>query len=287
MRQLKIASNNITNRDNEALTKYLQDISREAMVSPEEEVDLAQRIRRGDQQALDRLILANLRFVVSVAKQYQGQGLGLIDLINEGNMGLIKAARMFDDTRGFKFISYAVWWIRQSILQAIADQSRMIRMPSNQVGLINRIGRFRNQFVQDNEREPTNVEIAEALDLDPDKVKTVLESSNRPLSVDAPITDGEETNMLDLYTNEDTAAPTDRKLVTESLKRELSDLLNTLPEKEARVLRMHFGLGCQEASLDEIAEKLGLSRERVRQIREKAIGLLRATKGSETLKSYL
>lgn len=285
MRQLKIVQS-ITNRQGDSLDRYLQEIGHEEMISAEEEVELAQRIRRGDEAALDKLARANLRFVVSVAKQYQGQGLSLTDLINEGNVGLITAARKFDETRGFKFISYAVWWIRQSILQALAEQSRIVRLPSNQVGMLGKMNRFYCKFVQENERQPTIEEISDALDIEPEKVRSALETSTRHLSMDAPLADDDTSNLADLLGNKDAPEMSDR-LVRESLEGELERTLSSLPERERRIVKMFFGIGCQEMNLDEIGEAMGLSRERVRQIKEKALNLLREEKNNKALRTYL
>lgn len=285
MRQLKIFQS-ITNRESDSLERYLQEIGHEEMVSTEEEVELAQRIRKGDEKALDKLTRANLRFVVSVAKQYQGQGLSLTDLINEGNLGLITAARRFDETRGFKFISYAVWWIRQSILQALAEQSRIVRLPANQVGTLGKVNRFYNQFLQENERRPTVEEISEALDLEPEKVKSAIETSTRHVSMDAPLQEDEQSCMLDLLSSKDNPAISDQ-LVYESLSNELEACLSSLPERERRIVKMFYGIGEPEKGLDEIGAALHLSRERVRQIKEKAIRQLREDKNNTILRSYL
>ncbi|MBQ2321860.1 MAG: RNA polymerase sigma factor RpoD/SigA [Bacteroidales bacterium] len=285
MRQLKI-SKSITNRESASLDKYLQEIGREELVSVDEEVELAQRIKQGDQAALEKLTKANLRFVVSVAKQYQNQGLSLPDLINEGNLGLIKAAEKFDETRGFKFISYAVWWIRQSILQALAEQSRIVRLPLNQVGSLNKINKAYSKFEQENERKPSAEELAEKLDLPADKVQDTLRVSGRHVSVDAPFTDGEENSLLDVLVNQD-SPNADRGLISESLSREIDRALSTLPERESDIVKSFFGIGCQEMTLEEIGEKFGLTRERVRQIKEKAIRRLRQGTRCKLLKSYL
>ncbi len=285
MRQLKITQS-ITNREGESLERYLQDIGREDLVSLEEEVELAHRIKQGDEEALQRLTRSNLRFVVSVAKQYQGQGLGLIDLINEGNVGLITAARRFDETRGFKFISYAVWWIRQSILQALAENSRMVRLPLNQVGNASRVNRFCNQFIQENERRPSVEEIADALHLEPEKVSGALLTSGRHVSMDAPLVEDEDSCLLDLLTNRE-GTNTDSALVSESLVTEVKLALERLPEREAKVIRLFFGIDCQEKTLEEIGRLMKLSRERVRQIKEKALTLLRSAQVGSVLKSYL
>ena len=285
MRQLKI-SLSITNRRSESLERYLQEIAKEERVTTDEEVELAQRIHQGDQAALERLIRANLRFVVSVAKQYQGQGLGLIDLINEGNVGLITAAQKFDETRGFKFISYAVWWIRQSILQALADNSRLVRLPLNQVGCVARVARYYNQFLQKNERRPSVEEISEALDLEPEKVVSALQAANKPVSVDAPMTDDEDTCLLDLLDSPD-AGGIDDGLVTESLVTEIDRALKQLPEREEQVLRMYFGIRTPQLGLEDIGRHMGLSRERVRQIKEKGLKVLRDAQRGSLLKTYL
>ena len=285
MRQLKITKS-ITNRESASLDKYLQEISKEEMVSAEEEVELAQLIRKGDKKALERLTRANLRFVVSVAKQYQNQGLSLPDLINEGNLGLLKAAERFDETRGFKFISYAVWWIRQSILQAISEQSRIVRLPLNQVGSVNKINREISKFEQENERRPSVHEIADNIDLPHEKIDDAMNISGRHLSVDAPFSDAEDGSLLDVLINED-IPPTDVSLVSESLKSEIQAALSVLNERERNVVEASYGLGMQELTLEEIGEKYGLSRERVRQIKEKAIRKLRASTQNKILKSYL
>jgi RNA polymerase primary sigma factor len=285
MRQLKITKS-ITNRESASLDKYLQEIGKEELITVEEEVDLAQRIKKGDQTALEKLTRANLRFVVSVAKQYQNQGLSLPDLINEGNLGLIKAAEKFDETRGFKFISYAVWWIRQSILQALAEQSRIVRLPLNQVGSLNKINKAFSKFEQENERKPSPEELADALDLPKEKVADTLRVSGRHVSVDAPFVDGEENSLLDVLPNND-SPNADRALIYESLSKEIERALATLTERERDIIRLFFGISCQEMTLEEIGEKFGLTRERVRQIKEKAIRRLRHTSRSKLLKSYL
>jgi len=285
MRQLKITKS-ITNRESASLDKYLQEIGKEELITVEEEVDLAQRIKKGDQAALEKLTRANLRFVVSVAKQYQNQGLSLPDLINEGNLGLIKAAEKFDETRGFKFISYAVWWIRQSILQALAEQSRIVRLPLNQVGSLNKINKAFSKFEQENERKPSPEELADALDLPKEKVADTLRVSGRHVSVDAPFVDGEENSLLDVLPNND-SPNADRALIYESLSKEIERALATLTERERDIIRLFFGISCQEMTLEEIGEKFGLTRERVRQIKEKAIRRLRHTSRSKLLKSYL
>ena len=286
MYQLKIAPS-ITNREGEVLERYLQDIGREDMITPEEEVELSMRIQRGDQVALTRLVRANLRFVVSVAKQYQSKGLALVDIINEGNVGLIKAAQKFDPTRGFKFISYAVWWIRQSILQAITDKSRLVRLPSNQEGLVGKVKSFRNHFMQINHRDPEVEEIASALDVEEEKVMNILETSVRPVSMDAPISDNDDTAMIDVVIGASGSIATDRQLETESLQNQLGFVLSKLPEREEQILRMAFGIGQPEGSLEEIAVKVGLSKERVRQLREKAIRTLQGVQSRELLRAYI
>jgi len=285
MRQLKITKS-ITNRESASLDKYLQEICKEELITVEEEVELAQRIKKGDQAALEKLTRANLRFVVSVAKQYQNQGLSLPDLINEGNLGLIKAAEKFDETRGFKFISYAVWWIRQSILQALAEQSRIVRLPLNQVGSLNKINKAYSKFEQEHERRPSPEELAEQLELPADKVADTLRVSGRHVSVDAPFVDGEDNSLLDVLINNDSPSA-DRVLIDESLSREIDRSLTTLTEREADIIRMFFGIACQEMTLEEIGERFGLTRERVRQIKEKAIRRLRHTSRSKLLKTYL
>ncbi len=285
MRQLKITKS-ITNRESASLDKYLQEIGKEELITVEEEVELAQRIKKGDQAALEKLTRANLRFVVSVAKQYQNQGLSLPDLINEGNLGLIKAAEKFDETRGFKFISYAVWWIRQSILQALAEQSRIVRLPLNQVGSLNKINKAFSKFEQEHERKPSPEELAESLELPADKVADTLRVSGRHVSVDAPFVDGEDNSLLDVLVNND-SPNADRSLIMESLSREIHRALATLTERESDIIRLFFGIGCQEMTLEEIGERFGLTRERVRQIKEKAIRRLRHTSRSKLLKSYL
>ena len=285
MRQLKITKS-ITNRESEALEKYLQEIGKEELLTTDEEVELAQLIRKGDRHALDKLTKANLRFVVSVAKQYQNQGLSLPDLINEGNLGLIKAAEKFDETRGFKFISYAVWWIRQSILQAIAEQSRIVRVPLNQVGSVNKINKILTKFEQENERRPSVDEISEQIDLPEDKVGEALMANARHVSVDAPFVDGEDNSLLDVLVNDD-APMADRQLVVESLRAEISAVLKTLNERERSVVTAFYGIGQPEMTLEEIGHKYGLTRERVRQIKEKAILHLRNNTKNNLLKTYL
>jgi RNA polymerase primary sigma factor len=285
MRQLKITKS-ITNRESASLDKYLLEIGKEELITVEEEVELAQRIKKGDQAALEKLTKANLRFVVSVAKQYQNQGLSLPDLINEGNLGLIRAGQKFDETRGFKFISYAVWWIRQSIIQAVSEQSRIIRLPLNQVGSLNKINRAFSKFEQEHERKPSPEELGEILELPADKVADTLRVSGRHVSVDAPFVDGEDNSLLDVLVNND-SPNADRALMMESLGKEISRALATLSERETDIITQFFGIGCQEMTLEEIAERFGLTRERVRQIKEKAIRRLRHTSRSTLLKTYL
>lgn len=285
MRQLKITKS-ITNRESASLDKYLQEIGREDLITVEEEVELAQAIKKGDRQALEKLTRANLRFVVSVAKQYQNQGLSLPDLINEGNLGLIKAAEKFDETRGFKFISYAVWWIRQSILQALAEQSRIVRLPLNQVGSLNKISKAFQKFEQENERRPSAEELAEELEVSVDKVSDSLKVSGRHISMDAPFVEGEDNSLLDVLVNDDAPAA-DQTLMKESLHKEIERALSTLTERESDIIKMFFGIGCQEMTLEEIGDKFQLTRERVRQIKEKAIRRLRQDSRCKLLKSYL
>lgn len=288
MRQLKITKQ-VTNRETASLDKYLQEIGRVDLISADEEVELARRIKQGDHAALERLTSANLRFVVSVSKQYQNQGLTLPDLINEGNLGLIKAAQRFDETRGFKFISYAVWWIRQSILQALAEQSRIVRLPLNKIGSINKINKAFSALEQVYERTPTADEIAELLDLTPDEVRTALASAGRHVSMDAPLkeSDDNSSTMNDIYTSDDNPTP-ENALITESLRREIERSLSTLTAREADVVRLFFGLdGKHPMSLEEIGARFDLTRERVRQIKEKAIRRLKHTSRSKHLKSYL
>lgn len=273
MRQLKITKS-ITNRESASLDKYLQEIGREDLITVEEEVELAQAIKKGDRQALEKLTKANLRFVVSVAKQYQNQGLSLPDLINEGNLGLIKAAEKFDETRGFKFISYAVWWIRQSILQALAEQSHIVRLPLNQVGSINKISKAFQKFEQENERKPSAEELAQELDIPVEKVINSLKVSGRHISMDAPFVEGEDNSLLDVLVNDD-APVADQALIDESLQKEIERALSTLTERESEIIKMFYGLGMQEMTLEEIGDKFQLTRERVRQIKEKAIRRLR------------
>ncbi len=285
MRQLKITKS-ITNRESASLDKYLQEIGKEELITVEEEVELAQRIKKGDQEALEKLTKANLRFVVSVAKQYQNQGLSLPDLINEGNLGLIKAAEKFDETRGFKFISYAVWWIRQSILQALAEQSRIVRLPLNQVGSLNKINKALAKFEQEHERAPSPEELAIELSLPKEKVADTLRVAGRHVSVDAPFADGEDNSLLDVLINND-SPNADRGLINESLSTEIIRALETLTDRERDIIRYFFGIGCSEMTLEEIGEKFDLTRERVRQIKEKAIRRLRQSSRSKLLKSYL
>ncbi|WP_338769115.1 RNA polymerase sigma factor RpoD/SigA [Bernardetia sp. OM2101] len=286
MRQLKI-SKQITNRESQSLDKYLQEIGKVDLLTPDEEVELAKRIRDGDQIALERLTKANLRFVVSVAKQYQNQGLSLGDLINEGNLGLIKAAQRFDETRGFKFISYAVWWIRQSILQALAEQSRIVRLPLNRVGSLNKISKTFSELEQRYEREPSPEELADELEITPAEVIDTLKISGRHVSMDAPFVQGEDNTLLDVLEN-DTEDKPDSELMNDSLRREVQRALSTLTPREADVITYYFGLnGEHPMTLEEIGEKFNLTRERVRQIKEKAIRRLRHTTRSKALKPYL
>ena len=285
MRQLKIVKS-ITNRESASLDKYLQEIGREELISVEDEVELAGRIRQGDRAALEKLTKANLRFVVSVAKQYQNQGLSLPALINEGNLGLIKAAEKFDETRGFKFISYAVWWIRQSILQALAEQARIVRLPLNQVGSINKINKTLQQFEQKYERRPSVEELAEILDMPIEKIADTMKMSGRHISMDAPFVEGEDNSLIDVMPNED-SPNADRGLINESLTKEIDRALATLTEREQKILRQFFGLGAQEKTLEEIGEELHLTRERVRQIKEKAIKKLKQNSRSHILRTYL
>lgn len=285
MRQLKI-SKSITNRESASLDKYLQEIGHEELLSVDEEVELAQKIRKGDRRALERLTRANLRFVVSVAKQYQNQGLSLPDLINEGNVGLIKAAEKFDETRGFKFISYAVWWIRQSILQAIAEQSRIVRLPLNQVGSVNKINRELNKFEQEHERRPSVDEIADRINLPEDKIEEAMKVNNRHVSMDAPFVDGEDNSLLDVLADNDMPMA-DKALVQESLRKEIDRAIELLNDREQKVVRAFFGIGSPEMTLEEIGEKYNLTRERVRQIKEKAIRRLRHNTKNKLLKTYL
>ncbi len=286
MRQLKIIKQ-VTNRETPSLDKYLHEIGKVDLISAEEEVDLARRIKKGDTKAMEKLIKANLRFVVSVSKQYQNQGLSLPDLINEGNLGLIKAAQRFDETRGFKFISYAVWWIRQSILQALAEQARIVRLPLNKIGSINKINKTFAELEQKFEREPTVLEIAKVLEIAPEDVKEAIRSSGRHVSMDAPLLDGEDGNMYDVLLNADTPSP-DKGLLNDSLRKEIERALSTLTYREASIIRLYFGLnGKHPHTLEEIGEEFNLTRERVRQIKEKAIKRLKHTSRSKILKSYL
>ena len=287
MRQLKITKS-ITNRESQSLEKYLQEIGKVDLLTPEEEVDLAKRIKQGDQIALEKLTKANLRFVVSVAKQYQNQGLSLSDLINEGNLGLIKAAQRFDETRGFKFISYAVWWIRQSILQALAEQSRIVRLPLNKVGSLNKINKAFSKLEQEYEREPSSEELAALLEISQNEVETTLSVAARHVSMDAPFVEGEDNSLLDVLEN--TGLPgTDKKLeYADSLRREIERSLSTLTERQCDVIKLYFGIGTKHPmSLEDIGDKFGLTRERVRQIKDKAINKLRQTNRSKLLKNYL
>ena len=287
MRQLKITKS-ITNRESQSLDKFLQEIGREDLISVEEEVELAGRIRNGDMEARERLVNANLRFVVSVAKQYQNQGLSLPDLINEGNVGLIKAAEKFDETRGFKFISYAVWWIRQAILQALAEQARIVRLPLNQVGSLNKIQKAYSRFEQEFERRPSAEELAEELDMPIDKIAEVLRMQGRHVSMDAPFVDGEDNSLIDVMENQDSPRA-DRGLINESLTQEIDRALATLSDREQRIIRKFFGVGpgVQEKTLEEIGEEEGLTRERVRQIKEKALSNLAMNSRSKVLRTYL
>ncbi|MBK7425962.1 MAG: RNA polymerase sigma factor RpoD/SigA [Saprospiraceae bacterium] len=287
MRQLKITKS-ITNRESQSLEKYLQEIGKVDLLTPEEEVDLAKRIKQGDQEALERLTKANLRFVVSVAKQYQNQGLSLSDLINEGNLGLIKAAQRFDETRGFKFISYAVWWIRQSILQALAEQSRIVRLPLNKVGSLNKINRAFSELEQEYEREPSPEELALLLELPTEEVETTLGVAARHVSVDAPFVDGEDNSLLDVLENDSTPNTDSGLEYKESLRKEIQRSLSTLTDRQCDVIMLYFGIGVEHPmSLEDIGEKFGLTRERVRQIKDKAINKLRSASRSKLLKHYL
>lgn len=285
MRQLKITKA-ITNRENASLDKYLQEIGHEELISAEEEVELARRIKTGDRKALEKLTKANLRFVVSVAKQYQNQGLSLPDLINEGNIGLLKAAEKFDETRGFKFISYAVWWIRQSILQAIAEHGRVVRLPLNQVGSVNRINKVLSKFEQENERRPSVDEIADKTDLPHEKIEDVLKVNTRQVSVDAPMADGDGTSMID-FMQSDSDSSTDEELLKESLRAEIASALSVLNDRERNVIEAFYGINQPECTMEEIGKKYGLTRERVRQIREKAIRRLKQNTQNKMLKAYL
>jgi RNA polymerase primary sigma factor len=286
MRQLKIVKQ-VTNRETPSLDKYLHEIGKVDLLSSEQEVELAGRIKKGDEKALEKLIKANLRFVVSVSKQYQNQGLSLPDLINEGNLGLIKAAQRFDETRGFKFISYAVWWIRQSILQALAEQARIVRLPLNKIGSINRINRAFSNLEQLYEREPSVQEIAEILEMASDDVKEAMKSSGRHISMDAPIKDDEDSTLYDVLLSKDTPSP-DKGLLTDSLRREIERVLSILTYREANILRLYFGFNTKyQYTLEEIGQEFNLTRERVRQIKEKAIKRLKNAARSKLLKSYL
>jgi RNA polymerase primary sigma factor len=286
MRQLKITKQ-VTNRDTPSLDKYLQEIGKVDLISPEEEVSLARRIKSGDSDALSKLVKANLRFVVSVAKQYQNQGMSLPDLINEGNLGLMKAAQRFDETRGFKFISYAVWWIRQAILQSLAEQARIVRLPVNKIGSINRINRAFSRLEQEYEREPSSQEIADMLEMASDEVKDSLKTNGRTVSMDAPISSEEDNNMYDVLQSVDTPSP-DKNLINESLAYEIERALSTLSPRESKVLKLYFGINMKHPfTLEEIGEELALTRERVRQIKEKAIKRIQYTTRCRILKSYL
>ncbi|MGM0612890.1 MAG: sigma-70 family RNA polymerase sigma factor [Bacteroidota bacterium] len=285
MRQLKITKS-ITNRESASVDKYLQEIGKEDLLTADDEVKLAQRIRAGDRAALEKLTRANLRFVVSVAKQYQNQGLSLPDLINEGNLGLIKAAKKFDETKGFKFISYAVWWIRQSILQALAEQSRIVRLPLNQIGSINKINKAQHRFEQENERAPSNDEIADTVELSPDKISEAMKINGKHMSMEAPFSETEDNCLIDVMPNEN-APGADNTLLSESLTSEVERALSTLTERERKIIKYFFGIGVQDLTLEEIGNKMGLTRERVRQIKEKAIRRLRHRARSKLLKDYL
>lgn len=285
MRQLKI-TNSITSRGSQSLEDYLNDISKQPLLTAEEEVKLAQRIRNDDREALERLVCANLRFVVSVAKQYQNQGLTLPDLINEGNIGLIKAAEKFDETRGFKFISYAVWWIRQSILQALAEQSRIVRLPLNQVSAVSRINKLIMKFEQEHERKPSAYVLSEFIDETPEKIRDSLRANGRPMSMDTPMGEGDGSTLLEVISDESTP-PTDRRMIDISLATEIERMLDTLDEREKTIVEMCFGINNREMTLEEISEKFGLSRERVRQIREKALLKLRHSNKKKLLQEYL
>ena len=285
MRQLKI-TNSITSRGSQSLEDYLNDISKQPLLTAEEEVKLAQRIRNDDREALERLVCANLRFVVSVAKQYQNQGLTLPNLINEGNIGLIKAAEKFDETRGFKFISYAVWWIRQSILQALAEQSRMVRLPLNQVSAVSRINKLIMKFEQEHERKPSAYELSELIDETPEKIRDSLRANGRPMSINAPLGEGDDSTLLEVISDENTPQA-DRGMIDKSLATEIERMLDTLDEREKTIVEMCFGINNREMTLEEISEKFGLSRERVRQIREKALLKLRHSNKKNLLQEYL
>ena len=287
MRQLKITKS-ITNRESQSLEKYLQEIGKVDLLTPEEEVDLAKKIKQGNQAALEKLTKANLRFVVSVAKQYQNQGLSLSDLINEGNLALIKAAQRFDETRGFKFISYAVWWIRQSILQALAEQSRIVRLPLNKVGSLNKINKAFSELEQEYEREPSPEELAEMLEIPTEEVETTLGVAARHVSMDAPFVEGEDNSLLDVLENSGTPGTDEALEYRESLRREIERSLSTLTERQCDVIKLYFGIGVEHPmSLEDIGEKFGLTRERVRQIKDKAINKLRSANRSKLLKHYL
>lgn len=280
-------SKQFTNRDSHSLDKYLQEIGKVELLTPEQEIEFSIKIKKGDQVSLEKMVKANLRFVVSVAKQYQNQGLSLGDLINEGNLGLIKAAKRFDETRGFKFISYAVWWIRQSILQALAEQSRIVRLPLNRVGALNKIGKAYNNLEQEYEREPTPDEIAKELDMDLEEVSETLKMSSRHISMDAPFDQGDENSLLDVLASDENPLP-DTSLMSDSLRSEIERALSTLTEREAEVIRLYFGFnGDHSLTLEEIGEQFHLTRERVRQIKEKAIRRLRHTSRSRNLRAYL
>jgi RNA polymerase primary sigma factor len=285
MRQLKITKS-ITNRDSASLDKYLQEIGKYDLISVEEEVELAQRIHQGDEEAVQKLTRANLRFVVSVAKQYQNQGLSLPDLINEGNLGLIRAARKFDETRGFKFISYAVWWIRQSIMQAVNEQSRIVRLPLNQVSSLSKYKKVISDFEQEHERKPSPEELSEILDIPLDKIMTTMRVSSRHVSIDAPFSEDEGNTLLDVLEN-DQAEDSDKSLINESLREEINRTLSTLSDREADIIKLSFGIGCKEMRLEEIGAKFDLTRERVRQIKEKALRNLRKKSKDSLLKTYL
>ena len=285
MRQLKI-TNSITSRGSQSLEDYLNDISKQPLLTAEEEVKLAQRIHNDDREALERLVCDNLRFVVSVAKQYQNQGLTLPDLINEGNIGLIKAAEKFDETRGFKFISYAVWWIRQSILQALAEQSRMVRLPLNQVSAVSRINKLIMKFEQEHERKPSAYELSELIDETPEKIRDSLRANGRPMSINAPLGEGDDSTLLEVISDENTPQA-DRGMIDKSLATEIERMLDTLDEREKTIVEMCFGINNREMTLEEISEKFGLSRERVRQIREKALLKLRHSNKKNLLQEYL
>lgn len=286
MRQLKIVKQ-VTNRDAKSLEKYFQEISKIGLITADEEVELALKIKTGDSIALDKLVKANLRFVVSVAKQYQGQGLKLSDLINEGNLGLVKAAKRFDETRGFKFISYAVWWIRQSIMQALAEQSRIVRLPLNKIGSISKINKIYARLEQNEQRMPTNKEIAQSLDMTETEVEQSIRNSGKSLSMDAPFKDGEDSNLYNVLQSDESPKP-DRDLINQSLKIEIDRALNTLTSKEAKVLKMYYGIGNEVAtSLTEIGEKFDLTRERVRQVKQRAIRRLQSKSKNQMLKTYL